>query len=100
MTEDLKNRFVGPAYNFMYKTIRVADMEEENLLDHLEDTNAFIEKAIDQGGSVLVHCRAGVSRSATVMIAYTMHRLKCNVQTAFKHVKSKRFIMPNAGFMD
>lgn len=54
---------------YTYKTIRVADSEDENLLDHFDQTNRFIETA-RQTGRILVHCMAGVSRSATVVIAY------------------------------
>ena len=43
-----------------------------NLSQHFEDTWTFLEEARGQGAKVLVHCVAGVSRSATVVIAYLM----------------------------
>lgn len=46
--------------------IDVPDMEDANLLPHFEQTVHFIKSALDQSGKVLVHCQAGVSRSASV----------------------------------
>jgi dual specificity MAP kinase phosphatase len=51
------------------------------------------------GGKVLIHCYAGVSRSATITIAYLMQELGMPYSEAMKYVKSKRyFINPNDGF--
>lgn len=46
--------------------IDMADMEEANLLPHFEQAVQFIKSALEQGGKVLVHCQAGISRSASV----------------------------------
>ena len=46
--------------------IDMPDMEEANLLPHFERIVHFIKSALDQSGKVLVHCQAGVSRSASV----------------------------------
>ena len=51
-----------------HKVISVPDMPSTNLLQHMPGAVAFIEQAISTGGSILVHCMAGVSRSATVRI--------------------------------
>ena len=46
--------------------IDMPDMVEANLLPHLERAVHFIKSALDQSSKVLVHCQAGVSRSASV----------------------------------
>ena len=52
------------------------------------------------GSKVLVHCKMGVSRSASVVIAYAMKAHNWNMQKAHKFVKNKRTcIKPNTGFM-
>ena len=50
-------------------------------------------------GKVFVHCYKGVSRSATIVIAYLM--LKCNIdlEDAVKMIRAKRKIHPNDGFI-
>ena len=52
------------------------------------------------GGRVLVHCQAGVSRSATITLAYLMLHSKLSLHEAFALVKSRRCIVsPNFNFM-
>lgn len=43
----------------------------------------------------------GVSRSATIVIAYIMNKYKLSYDAALQRVKSKRrFVMPNPGFIN
>lgn len=52
------------------------------------------------GGRVLVHCRAGVSRSATIVIAYQMWKQKVGVKAAVEATRKARWgVMPNPGFL-
>ncbi|KAF8998776.1 hypothetical protein BDQ17DRAFT_1361590, partial [Cyathus striatus] len=54
-------------------TIPTNDTEYDDLLIHLPRACEFIRKAIkDDHGRVLVHCLMGISRSATVVVAYLM----------------------------
>ncbi|KAF8591163.1 hypothetical protein K439DRAFT_1562614 [Ramaria rubella] len=59
---------------------------------------AWIDRARVEGGQVLVHCRVGVSRSATVTIAYVMKHLHLSLVDAYLIVRSRRLsvlIQPN-----
>eukprot|EP00039_Didymoeca_costata_P030901 m.32017 g.32017 ORF g.32017 m.32017 type:complete len:241 (+) comp8370_c0_seq4:156-878(+) len=47
---------------------------------------------------IMVHCRAGASRSASVVIAYLVH-LGMPLNQAFTFVRKKREICPNEGFL-
>ena len=49
-----------------HKVISVPDIISTDLLSELPAAVEFVEKAVSTGGSVLVHCMAGGSRSATV----------------------------------
>lgn len=52
------------------------------------------------GGRVLVHCQAGISRSATICLAYLMHTQRVRLEEAFDFVKQRRqVISPNLAFM-
>ena len=54
---------------FTYKVVEVMDDPAVKLSAYFQETNTFIHNAISEGGSVLVHCFAGVSRSSSVVIA-------------------------------
>ena len=59
-----------------------------------------IIRLIDSGECVLVNCMAGISRSATIVIAYLMTKQNLTFQEAFNFVKSKRSIInPNESFI-
>lgn len=60
----------------------------------------FILHALATGGTVLVHCRAGVSRSASVMVAYYMLiRPSATLEESLEYVRLRRpCICPNDGF--
>jgi hypothetical protein len=40
---------------FQHMVVEVDDVEDENLLEHFHNTNAFIREGLDSGGGVLVH---------------------------------------------
>ncbi|XP_067857433.1 dual specificity protein phosphatase 1-A-like [Heptranchias perlo] len=85
---------------FQYKCIPVED-------NHMADISAWFQEAIDfidsvknSGGRVLVHCQAGISRSATICLAYLIRTQRVRLEEAFDFVKQRRgVISPNFGFM-
>lgn len=85
---------------FTYLNVRVYDDEKTDLLKHWDDTFKYITKAKKEGSKVLVHCKMGVSRSASVVIAYAMKAYNWDFSQAWKHVKEKRnCIKPNNSFL-
>lgn len=83
------------------KHLPCLDLPETDLLHYvLPVAIDFIEEAHAAKGCVLVHCNAGVSRSASVVIGYLMQRRDMRFEEAYNLVKSWRpCIQPNAGFM-
>ncbi|KAJ7576830.1 hypothetical protein C8J56DRAFT_799565 [Mycena floridula] len=76
----------------------VCDDGIDTLEPQLEPICEWIDKARKEGGQVLVHCRVGVSRSATVTIAYVMKHLGLSLVDAYLIVRSRRLsvlIQPN-----
>ena len=58
------------------------------------------EEGQERNASVLVHCQAGISRSATMVIAFLMKNKELTLNDAYKLVKEKRpVISPNLNFM-
>ncbi|KAG7197840.1 hypothetical protein KM043_001652 [Ampulex compressa] len=86
--------------NLTVKYIQVTDMPREDLLTQFDETYEYIDRALKSNEKVLVHCYFGVSRSATIVIAYIMKKHRKSFSDAFDAVKAKRrFIGPNAGFL-
>ncbi|XP_026317322.1 dual specificity protein phosphatase 1B-like [Hyposmocoma kahamanoa] len=79
--------------------IRAYDTPQTHLLPYFPMANAFIGEGL-QKGAVLVHCHFGVSRSATLVIAFIMERYELTYQQAYNYVRQRRrFINPNPGFI-
>ncbi|NWZ96213.1 DS13B phosphatase, partial [Nesospiza acunhae] len=64
------------------------------------DAANFIRKALNSsGGKVFVHCAMGVSRSATLVLAFLMIHENMTLVDALKTVSAHRNICPNTGFL-
>ncbi|XP_022744401.1 dual specificity protein phosphatase 12-like isoform X3 [Durio zibethinus] len=63
--------YAGKDLKLVRMAVPIRDMESENLLDYLDACFDFIDQSRKEG-SVLVHCFAGVSRSAAIITAYLM----------------------------
>ncbi|KAL3685725.1 hypothetical protein R1sor_003747 [Riccia sorocarpa] len=86
--------------DFKYMRIEVHDSAGVNLAKHFDRCFAFIDEARMNGGAVLVHCLAGISRSVTVAVAYLMKKDGMRFPQALAHVKSRRKVaQPNPGFL-
>ncbi|KAM3936323.1 protein phosphatase Slingshot homolog 2 isoform 2-T2 [Leptodactylus fuscus] len=97
VTREIDNFFPGV---FEYHNIRVYDEEGTDLLAYWNDTYKFISKAKKHGAKCLVHCKMGVSRSASTVIAYAMKEYGWNLDRAFDYVKERRTVTkPNPSFM-
>ncbi|XP_009320740.1 PREDICTED: dual specificity protein phosphatase 13 isoform A-like [Pygoscelis adeliae] len=60
----------------------------------------FIHNALNTpGAKILVHCAVGVSRSASLVLAYLMINHHLPLVEAIKTVKEHRWISPNRGFL-
>ncbi|GJQ86525.1 hypothetical protein Trydic_g10425 [Trypoxylus dichotomus] len=82
-----------------YFRIPFTDNGASDIFSCLDSTSYLIHKNISMGRRVLVHCVAGVSRSATFCIAYLMKYHRMTLLEAYNHVKLKRpMIRPNCGF--
>ncbi|KAL7026976.1 hypothetical protein ACKWTF_005252 [Chironomus riparius] len=97
VTREIDNFFPGM---FDYCNVRVYDDEKTDLLKHWDNTFKYINRAKMEGSKVLVHCKMGISRSASVVVAYAMKAYNWDFSQAIQHVKEKRnCIKPNKNFL-
>ncbi|KAJ7989976.1 hypothetical protein DPEC_G00310070 [Dallia pectoralis] len=83
-----------------YLRIPIDDSLRDDLLSHIPEALRFIDGAMSSGGSVLVHCAAGISRSPAVAVAYIMYSLQMDLDHAYEFVKERRpSISPNFNFL-
>ncbi|KAL3125779.1 hypothetical protein niasHT_004229 [Heterodera trifolii] len=98
VTKEVDNFFPT---QFTYLKIWVSDEATTELLMHWQRTYDFIKEAKEKGAKVLVHCKKGISRSASTVIAYAMKAYGWGLDEALEYVKRKRdCITPNPGFME
>jgi len=84
---------------YIYKVIPIADVPTAKISSYFDETTQFIHTHITNGKNVLVHCKAGASRSATMVIAYLMKYNNLTLKEAFLLVKERRkLVHPNIGF--
>lgn len=99
-----QGRSVDKQFTYLY--IPLKDSLDADAAAHIPMCVAFIQRALLRNEGILVHCRAGVSRSATMVIAYLMlngvHVQRpgnCSFDEAFEIVHRKRPIVnPNLAF--
>lgn len=83
-----------------HKLDNLLDSANANIRQFFDDTNKFIKEAVNNFGSVLVHCHAGISRSSTIILAYMIGELGFKLDEALKLCQEKRTkINPNKGFI-
>lgn len=85
--------------SFAYRSFYLKDRASEDISAVLYDVIEAVDLVRTQNGRVLIHCQQGISRSASLCIAYLMHTQKTDFQTTCELVQRKRAIsQPNFGF--
>lgn len=85
--------------NGKWLIIRLADAATSDLLSHLESATAFVQKTIEGGGKIAVHSLEGVSRAASIVIAYLMKYRSMTLKRAFEIISKQRpDVRVNRGF--
>lgn len=83
--------------NVTIHKFNLTDDYECNISHYFDEITEVIHKK----DIVLVNCMAGVSRSATIVLAYLMRYYNFNLKDAFIYVRKRRSqICPNKKFME
>jgi protein-tyrosine phosphatase len=100
-TNDELSKAVSNELNIQYLPVPVWDVETADISVHFSSVNEFIVSAqqTHQQPRVLIHCRAGWSRSPSLVLAYFLGVLKMPLKEAIVHVvKQRPMVCPNEGF--
>eukprot|EP01105_Mastigella_eilhardi_P020718 TRINITY_DN495_c0_g1_i3.p1 TRINITY_DN495_c0_g1~~TRINITY_DN495_c0_g1_i3.p1 ORF type:complete len:198 (-),score=53.66 TRINITY_DN495_c0_g1_i3:168-761(-) len=74
------------------------DEATQDIKRYFQCANEFIDEG-RRAGNVLIHCVWGMSRSATIAIAYVMHHVGLKFREALRLVQRARpIVAPNIGF--
>ena len=90
---------------FTYKLIKHIEDEKDDknailLSDVFTESSRFIHECLISDGKVLVHCKAGKSRSVSLVVAYLMVATNYGCQQLIGKVKSRRWCaQPNFKFV-
>lgn len=116
MTDDLDDHSLAlqvawqeqdPGVECSYYNCPALDEKGYNISQHLDQAIEFIDRCGAAGGRVLVHCRQGVNRSGSVVIAYVMRHAggseccpgKLDFPGALRWVRQRRpMVLTNGSF--
>ena len=81
--------------------LKLYDLPEEQIIPKFEVAYQFIKKNKKNNNNILVHCSAGASRSAALVIFYMMKETKWDYDYCLWYMQAKRPVVnPNTGFMN
>lgn len=94
---DCKERWAAKGVKYM--TITVNDKENADIQQYFAASTSFTLEGINAGEGVLIHCMAGASRSAALVLAFLMKTHDLTLPVAYDLVYRKRaLIIVNMGF--
>lgn len=86
--------------DFEYLKLALDDSAEVDITETFSRAFEFIDRCMEEKGRLFIHCQLGVSRSATILIAYIMRSYNTTLHNAIAMVRSRRQqILPNKGFL-
>lgn len=90
--------FYGSAME--YHGVPANDLPTFDISPYFYPSADYIHKVLSTPGArIFVHCAVGVSRSASLVLAYLMIYHHFTLLDAIKKVKENRWIFPNRGFL-
>jgi protein-tyrosine phosphatase len=83
-----------------YEFVQANDNSEQDLYSKFKFICDFLKESSERNERVLVHCQAGISRSATACLAYLMKEKNMSLDSSFCELRKRRDIVsPNFAFL-
>lgn len=98
----LPNAFEGTPTGPQYLSLNLLDNKADLPRMHtaIREGVAFIGQALESGGTVLVHCHRGISRSCTLAMAHLIQEQQRSVEEVFAQMRhARRVCDPNLGYL-
>jgi len=87
--------------NFAYHEFAAEDKGDYEMASHIAEAHGFVTRCMEEGRSVLVHCAAGINRSAFIAIYLYMALTGKPLVDAVRHCFALRpIILCNESFID
>ena len=94
-----KNTPITKHPGMKYHTLDIDDIPNANIVQYVPEAIKFIDRELMCGKVVLIHCAAGISRSASIAVAYFMVKYSIGYDEALARVRRGRgCACPNQGF--
>jgi len=74
-----------------YRVPIVDDVADTKTRKYFLEAASVLDRWVNEGNIVLVHCFAGMSRSTSVVIAYYMIYKGWSYEIAYSHLKQRRY---------
>lgn len=82
--------FKVPGVKYIRVPVHDTPSEAKTMAVHLRKAVLAIDHHLEKGDGVLVHCYAGISRSASVVAAYLMHKERLTPRQAIERIQQQK----------
>ena len=92
-TRDISNFFEGQTLGgkkIKYINVNINDADGVDIMRFFGTTNRFLLGCVRKGGRALIHCRAGVARSTTILCAFLMYFETWRLQPTMIYLRQVR----------
>ena len=93
VTKAISNYYEDNEDEFDYYRISVEDIENESIINNLDLVYKYIDRQIKKNKKILIHCFAGRSRSAAVVLFYLIKKYNLNIKEAYDLILKKRHVV-------
>ena len=100
MAKECKTPLISQIYNF-YHHYNLRDNSNQDITLELIEITDLLENLISNGNKILIHCKRGISRSATFVMGYLIRYENKKYEEAHDYLTNlKNDICPNFGFIE